>query len=243
MAGRGLDRLALARRGPVAQAVVRRAEVGPALDHPTRDVGARLAAAVALLRPVDDSSMRPGPTPTRCGCRRGRRDGAACGRRASLARAASDPRPDSPPGRAVARRRCCSRRLAGRSSGRCPPLLTPGKTARRLHTVRMARRRRRTVSGPVAIRQDRVGSFDRFESTRVDGPGEPIARKANDLRTPPAPDQPLKPVVEIPSTSRRWKAMKNPTIGSRDSSDMASVCPQELRLVASMNALRATGTV
>jgi hypothetical protein len=135
------------------------------------------------------------------------------------------------------------RRLAGRSSRRCPPLLTPGQNTRRLNTVRMARRRRRTVSGPVAVRQDPVRSFDRFESTRVVGPGEPIARKANDLRTPPAPDQPLKPVVEIPSTSRRWKAMKNPTIGSRDRSDIASVCPQELRLVASMNALRATGTV
>ncbi len=59
----------------------------------------------------------------------------------------------------------------------------------------------------------------------------------------PGPDQPLKPVVEMPSTSRRWKARKKPMIGSRDSRDIASVWPHELRLVASMNARRATGTV
>lgn len=55
--------------------------------------------------------------------------------------------------------------------------------------------------------------------------------------------QPLRPVVEMPSTSRRWKAMKKPMIGSRESSDIASVWGHELRLVASMNARKATGTV
>src|SRR5215472_9197952 len=35
--------------------------------------------------------------------------------------------------------------------------------------------------------------------------------------------QPLRPVVEIPSTRRRWKAMKKPMMGKRESSDIARV--------------------
>src|SRR3954468_4369072 len=46
VAGRGVDRFALARGGSVAQAVARRAQVRSALDHPPRDggVGSRGAA-------------------------------------------------------------------------------------------------------------------------------------------------------------------------------------------------------
>src|SRR4029077_7046732 len=46
VAGRGVERLALPSGGSVAEAVVRRAEVGAALDHPPRD---RLSRRVALL--------------------------------------------------------------------------------------------------------------------------------------------------------------------------------------------------
>src|SRR4051812_40641357 len=48
MAGRGVDRLALACRRPVAQAVVRCAEVRAALRHAPRDLSAGFIRAVAL---------------------------------------------------------------------------------------------------------------------------------------------------------------------------------------------------
>lgn len=50
MTGGGVDRLALAGRRPVAQAVVRRAQVRAALDHPARDVRPRLAWHQAARR-------------------------------------------------------------------------------------------------------------------------------------------------------------------------------------------------
>ena len=46
---RGVDHLRLARRRPVAQAVVGRAEVRAALDHPARDALAGLTGVVALV--------------------------------------------------------------------------------------------------------------------------------------------------------------------------------------------------
>src|SRR5688572_31750898 len=48
VAGRGVDGLALARGGAIAQAVVRGAEVGAPLDDPPWDVLARLSGGVTL---------------------------------------------------------------------------------------------------------------------------------------------------------------------------------------------------
>src|SRR6516165_1686779 len=53
MAGGGVDGLALTRRGPVTQAVVRGAQVGAALGDPARDVRAGLAGYQARLRGGD----------------------------------------------------------------------------------------------------------------------------------------------------------------------------------------------
>jgi len=55
--------------------------------------------------------------------------------------------------------------------------------------------------------------------------------------------QPLSPVVEIPSSSSRWKARKNPKVGTRASTDMANSCPGCCTPVVSRKARSATGTV
>src|SRR5690349_25165527 len=53
MAGGGVDRLGMARRRAVAPAVVRRAEMGAALQHLARNPDGRLAGIIALrLRPA-----------------------------------------------------------------------------------------------------------------------------------------------------------------------------------------------
>src|SRR5450432_3044479 len=49
VAGRGVDRLALAGGGPVAQAVARRAQMRAALDDPARNAGPRLPGDPAVL--------------------------------------------------------------------------------------------------------------------------------------------------------------------------------------------------
>ena len=105
---RGVDRLRLARRGPVAEAVVRRAEVRAALDHLARDVLARLAGVVALLGRRD---ARVGRDAARA--RDARRDGAGRTSRSSTPR------------------RCRSCRTGrSRSAGSCPtgevPLVAVG---------------------------------------------------------------------------------------------------------------------
>ncbi len=58
MAGRGVGRLALPRRRPVAQAIVGRAEVRAALEHPARDVRVGLSGRVALLGGLDPRVAR-----------------------------------------------------------------------------------------------------------------------------------------------------------------------------------------
>src|SRR5216683_1726662 len=47
MAGRGVDRLGMARRGPIAPAIVGRAEVRAAFQHFARDAHGKLARVVA----------------------------------------------------------------------------------------------------------------------------------------------------------------------------------------------------
>src|SRR3954465_345235 len=49
MAGGGVDRLGMARGGPIAPAVVRRAQMRAALDHLARDLDVGLAGVVAPL--------------------------------------------------------------------------------------------------------------------------------------------------------------------------------------------------
>src|SRR4029450_13246131 len=65
VAGRGVDRLGLARGGAIAQAVVRSAQVRAALDHPPRDVRSGLSLDEALRlrrhpRVRGSAARRPG---------------------------------------------------------------------------------------------------------------------------------------------------------------------------------------
>ena len=70
VAGRRVDRLELARGRPVAQAVVRRAQVRAALDHPARDVLARRAGRAARALGGVRGSPPWSSTPRRCRSRR-----------------------------------------------------------------------------------------------------------------------------------------------------------------------------
>src|SRR6201995_4422529 len=53
VAGGGVDRLRLAGRRAIAQAVAGRAQMGATLDDPSRDVGAGPAEVVAVIRSLD----------------------------------------------------------------------------------------------------------------------------------------------------------------------------------------------
>ena len=55
--------------------------------------------------------------------------------------------------------------------------------------------------------------------------------------------QPFSPEVAMPSTRSFWKAMKTPSTGSSESTDMANSGPNAEPEVVSMNARNASGTV